>query len=53
MNHERHNTRSGAIMKLGSHYLGQRAGITIVVDLVMVLLFITYLAAVGRDKTAA
>ena len=43
----------GLVLLYGSQYLGQRAGITIVVDLVMVLLFIAYLAAVGRDKTAA
>jgi hypothetical protein len=43
----------GLVLIYGSQYLGQRAGITIVVDLVMVLLFVAYLVAVRRDKTAA
>ena len=42
----------GLVLIYGSQYIGQRVGISIVVDLVMVLLFAAYLAAVGRDKTA-
>ena len=42
----------GLVLIYGSQYLGQRAGITIVVDLIMVLLFVAYLAAVRREKTA-
>ena len=43
----------GLVLIYGSQYLGQRVGISIVVDLVMVLLFVAYLAAVGREKTVA
>ena len=43
----------GLVLIYGSQYLGQRVGISIVVDLVMVLLFVAYLAAAGREKTAA
>jgi hypothetical protein len=43
----------GLVLIYGSQYLGQRVGISIVVDLVMVLLFVAYLAAVGREKAAA
>ena len=43
----------GLVLIYGSQYLGQRVGISIVVDLVMVLLFVAYLAAVRRENTAA
>lgn len=41
------------ILTLGAQYLGHQAGVAIVVDSVMVLLFITYLVASSRttDRT--
>lgn len=41
------------ILTFGTQYLGQQAGVAIAVDSVMVLLFIAYLVATSRAKTAA
>jgi len=40
------------VLAHGTHYLGQQAGIAIVIDLVMVVLFICYLAGVRRSQAA-
>ncbi len=41
------------ILTFGAQYLGHQAGIAVVVDSVMVLLFIAYLLATSRAKPAA
>jgi hypothetical protein len=41
----------GLVLAHGSRYLGQQAGIAIVIDLVMVVLFIGYLVGVRRGQT--
>ena len=43
----------GLVLAYGTQYLGHQAGVSIAVDLVMVVLFISYLIAVRRDTTAA
>ena len=43
----------GLVLAYGTQYLGYQAGVSIAVDLVMVVLFIGYLTAVRRDNTAA
>lgn len=43
----------GLILIFGTQYLGHQAGVAILVDSVMVLLFIAYLAATGGAKSAA
>ncbi len=41
------------VLAFGTQYLGHQAGISITVDVVMVVLFICYLIAVRRDTAAA
>jgi hypothetical protein len=41
------------ILTFGARYLGHQAGVAIAIDSVMVLLFIAYLVASRRAKTAA
>lgn len=43
----------GLVLWHGSQYLGQQAGIAVIVDLVMVALFIGYLLGVRRRQSAA
>ncbi|WP_026103015.1 hypothetical protein [Pseudanabaena sp. PCC 6802] len=43
----------GLVLFYGTQYLGQQAGLAIAIDLVMVVLFVSYLVAVRRHKTAA
>ena len=43
----------GLVLTYGTQYLGDQAGVSIAVDLVMVVLFICYLIGVRRDTTAA
>jgi hypothetical protein len=43
----------GLVLAHGTQYLGRNAGISIAVDLVMVVLFICYLISVRRDTTGA
>jgi hypothetical protein len=43
----------GLVLVYGSQYLGHQAGVSIAIDLVMVVLFVGYLIAVRRDATAA
>ena len=43
----------GLVLAYGTQYLGYQAGVSMAVDLVMVVLFICYLIAVRRDTTAA
>ena len=43
----------GLVLACGTQYLGYQAGVSIAVDLVMVVLFICYLIAVRRDNAAA
>jgi len=43
----------GLVLAHGARYLGEQAGISIAIDLVMVLLFIAYLIAVRRPGIAA
>jgi hypothetical protein len=41
------------ILTFGTQYLGHQAGVAIVVDSIMVLLFIAYLVATRHERTAA
>lgn len=41
------------ILTFGAQYLGHQAGVAIVVDSIMVLLFIAYLVATRHERTAA
>jgi hypothetical protein len=41
------------VLSYGTRYLGHQAGVSIVIDLVMVMLFIAYLIAAPRHGTAA
>ena len=43
----------GLVLTYGTQYLGHQAGVLIAVDLIMVVLFICYLAAARRGNTAA
>jgi hypothetical protein len=43
----------GLVLTYGTHYLGYQAGLAIVVDLVMVTLFVSYLFSVRRGQPAA
>lgn len=43
----------GLVLTYGTQYLGHKVGVSIAVDLVMVVLFICYLIAVRRDTAAA
>lgn len=43
----------GLVLTYGTQYLGHQAGVSIAVDLVMVVLFICYLTAARSDRTAA
>jgi hypothetical protein len=43
----------GLVLAYGTQYLGQQAGVSIAVDLIMVVLFICYLMAARRNNTAA
>jgi hypothetical protein len=43
----------GLVLAYGTQYLGHQAGVSIAVDLIMVVLFICYLAAARRGNTAA
>ena|SRR5688572_33246025 len=43
----------GLVLTYGTQYLGHQAGVAIVVDLVMVMLFIVYLITAPRHGTAA
>jgi hypothetical protein len=42
----------GLVFWQGSHYLGHQAGLAVVIDLVMVILFIGYLVSTRRNKAA-
>ena len=42
----------GLVLTVGTQYLGQQAGVGVVVDTVMVLLFAIYLLAAPRQKVA-
>jgi hypothetical protein len=43
----------GLVLSYGTRYLGNQAGVSIVIDLVMVMLFIAYLVAAPRHGAAA
>jgi len=43
----------GLVLAYGKEYLGHQAGVSIAVDLVMVVLFITYLVGMRRGQTTA
>ena len=43
----------GLVLTYGSQYLGGQAGVSVAVDLVMVVLFIHYLLAAPRERPRA
>ena len=43
----------GLVLSHGGHYLGQQVGVSVVVDLVMVALFLAYLIGTRRGQVAA
>jgi len=43
----------GLVLLYGSHYPGYQAGLAVAIDLVMVALFIVYLAGARRRQAAA
>ena len=43
----------GLVLFHGSQYLGQQAGVAIIIDLLMVILFIGYLVGVRRSQATA
>lgn len=44
---------SGLVLSQGSRYFGYQAGVAVIIDLVMVILFITYLIVARRNQGAA
>jgi hypothetical protein len=43
----------GLVLSQGSQYLGRQAGLAVVIDLLMVALFISYLVGVRRSQASA